>query len=107
MMDRTRIFNSATEFFNLGCNCAMKLSPFAAIGVCERAAEKGFVIARVEGGLWHSQGFEARLDCIWDGTDPPLDPGEAHQNNLSAANFIRKESVAHHAFVLTVSPVTG
>lgn len=79
----------------------MKLDVHAAIQVCEQAAEHGLVISRIEGGIWHFPGFEARLDCIWDGLDPPVSISAAMQNNLVAANFIRSESGKHDVFVLT------
>lgn len=84
----------------------MKLSADAAIAVCERAVQHGLVGARIEGGIWHSPGFEARLDCIWDGVDPPVDVGAAEQNNLAAAEFIRSESQMHDAFDVTAPQMT-
>lgn len=85
----------------------MKLSANAAIAVCERASQHGLVIARIEGGIWHTPGFEARLDCIWDGVEPPVDIGAAERNNLAAAEFIRSESEAHDVFVVTAPRLTG
>jgi len=85
----------------------MKLSADAAIAVCERAGQHGLIIARIEGGIWHFPGFEARLDCIWDGVDPPVDDGVAEQNNLAAAEFIRSESEVHDVFVVTAPQMTG
>jgi len=71
-IDLQRRFDSPNDFFELGGSVVMKLSADAAIAVCERAAQHGLVVVRVEGGIWHSPGFEARLDCIWDGADPPV-----------------------------------
>jgi Colicin-E5 Imm protein len=82
----------------------MKLTPSAASSVCREAADHNLVIARIEGGIWHAPGFEARLDCIWDGLDPPMVREAAIENNNRAADFIRSESGRHNAFVLTTFP---
>ncbi|MDF2077559.1 hypothetical protein P2Q70_23480 [Pseudomonas mendocina] len=66
----------------------MRLSPEAAIGVCERAASEGVVVSRIEGGIWLNPGFESRLDCIWDGADPPLAQAAAHTNRGKGDRFI-------------------
>lgn len=106
-IDLQRRYDSSDDFFSIGGNVVMKLSADAAIAVCERASQRGLVIARIEGGIWHSPGFEARLDCIWDGVDPPVDIGAAEQNNLAAAEFIRSEREAHDVFVVTAPRLTG
>lgn len=98
-------YESSDDFFMLRGSVVMKLSVDAAISICEQAAERGLVISRVEGGIWHSPGFEARLDCIWDGVDPPVDFSAAEQNNFAAAGFIRSESKTHDVFVLTAPPM--
>mgnify|MGYP006361800099 CR=1 FL=1 len=85
----------------------MKLSTDAAIAVCEQAAARGLVVGRVEGGFWHAPGFEARLDCIWDGVDPPVDFNAAEKNNILAANFIRSERASHDVFIITAPSMTG
>ena len=80
----------------------MKLSADGAIAICEQAAGRGFVVIRIEGGIWHAPGFEARLDCIWDGVDPPTDRSVAEQNNTAAAEFVRDERHLHDVYVITV-----
>ena len=100
--DRGRLYSEERSFYELEGNAVMKLTPKAAIGVCLSAADRGFVISRVEGGIWHDPGFEARYDCIWNGVDPPVDATEAMQNNREAAEFIRNQSGMHGAFILTV-----
>ncbi|WP_244321901.1 hypothetical protein [Burkholderia reimsis] len=64
------------------------------------------VIVRIEGGIWNFPGFEARLDCIWDGVDPPIDGGAAEQNNLAAVEFIHSNSDVHDVFVVTAPRMT-
>ena len=85
----------------------MKLSADAAIEVCLVAADHGLVVARIEGGIWHHPGFEARVDCIWDGSDPPISPSGAVSNNKRAASFIAEERSEHDSFVITAPPLTG
>jgi hypothetical protein len=106
-IDLQRRYDSPEDFFALGGSVVMKLSTDAAITVCEWAAKRGLVIARIEGGIWHFPGFEARIDCIWDGEEPPVDICVAEQNNTVAAAFIRSESQAHDVFVVTAPKVTG
>jgi hypothetical protein len=108
-MDASRnvLFDSSADFYSEDGSVWMRLSPHAAVEVCLTAAANGKVIARIEGGIWHSPGFEARHDCIWDGADPPLDELAAHQNNLAAADFIREEMDVHSVFILTAPPISG
>jgi hypothetical protein len=106
-IDLQQRYTSSEDFFSLGGSVVMKLTKEAALKVCEGAVEQGLVIARVEGGIWHAPGFEARLDCIWDGVDPPVDRREAERNNYAAAAFIRSESAEHDVFVLTAPSMAG
>ena len=101
------LHNSADVFFAAGGHGTLKFTPEAAVNICLSAATLGYVVARVEGGVWHHPGFEARVDCIWDGTDPPIDLLKAQENNAAAAHFIREESATSTAFVLTAPPLSG
>lgn len=105
--ERNRRYDSAEEFFSGKGSGIMKLSPAAAVEVCLSASMRGFVVARIEGGIWHAPGFEARTDCIWDGADPPVDVATAATNNIDAAQFVREESVVHNSFVITAPPIGG
>ncbi len=86
---------------------AMLLTPNAAIQACRKASEMGWIIARVEGGVWQNPGFMSRIDCIWDGSDPPATPKSAHENNLAAARFIEQSVDNQDVFILTAPPLTG
>ncbi len=105
--ERGKLYESAEDFFELEGSVVMKLTPSAAISVCQQAAKRGLIVARIEGGIWHYPGFESRLDCIWDGADPPIDTTSAHENNLLAAEFIESEIEVHDVFILTAPPITG
>jgi hypothetical protein len=100
-VDKRLLYDSPDAFFDLNGSVNMRLSPRAAMQVCAEAARKGFLIARVEGGIWHAPGFEFRLDCIWDGHDPPLDQEQASGNNQEAAQFIASQALSHSVFILT------
>lgn len=102
-----QLYNRAEDFWDLKGNESMYLTPVAAVEVCLMAAQRGFVISRVEGGIWHHPGFEARVDCIWDGVDPPIEESSSERNNAKAADFIREERQVHGAFVITAAPRTG
>lgn len=104
---RDVLFENAIDFFSRDGSVWMRLSPTAAVEVCMAAAAQGKVVARIEGGIWHAPGFEARHDCIWDGADPPISESDAHLNNLSAADFIREEMEFHTVFILTAPPISG
>ncbi len=104
---RDILFENAADFFSHEGSVWMRLSPTAAVEVCMAAAAHGRIVARIEGGICHSPGFEARLDCIWDGADPPISESDAHLNNLIAAGFIREEMDCHTVFILTAPPITG
>ena len=106
-IDRTRRYSDSNDYFSLEGSIVMKLSTEAAISVCIVAAERGFVVSRIEGGIWHDPGFEARIDCIWDGAEPPIDSDLAHKNNLLAIEFIHSESPEHDTFIITAPSITG
>lgn len=101
IIDPQQRYDSSDDFFNLSGSVVMKLTADAAVAICECAAQRGLVVARIEGAIWHAPGFEARLDCIWDGVDPPVDQTTAEQNNRAAAEFVRTEQLVHDVYVIT------
>lgn len=105
--NRGKLFENAEDFFLHEGNYVMKLTPQAAIDVCNQLLQRGEMVVKIEGGIWHNPGFESRVDCIWDGIDPPISAAEAAPNNDRAAEFIAEEGNAHSAFILTTAPITG
>ena len=106
-IDRMKVYQTAKNFFDIGGGAVMKLTRAAAIDVCCGAAERGLLVAKIEGGIDRGGIFEARLDAIWDGADPPIDYDRARANNLSAAQFIGAQSDEYNAFIVTDAPLTG
>jgi hypothetical protein len=101
-IDVQKRYTTATEFFELHGSVLMKLAADAALEVCMKAAEHGLIVSRIEGGKWHNPGFEARVDCIWDGVSPYTTLKEAIANNLKAMDFIASEQDEHDTFIVTV-----
>ncbi|RQQ77753.1 colicin immunity protein, partial [Burkholderia stagnalis] len=107
-IDRKRRYEMADDFFSLGGSIVMKLTVDAAIEVCEQAAQHGVIVSRIEGGIWHPPGFEARMDCIWDAKiDPPVNDDLTEKSNLEAAEFIREESQVHDVFIVVADRRNG
>ena len=106
-VDRQKLYDHARDYFDLDGSVVMQLSRSAAINVCREAVARGLLVVKIEGGIKRGRTFEARLDAIWDGVDPPIDAGTAEQNNLRAANFIRAQVKDYNAFIITDAPLTG
>ncbi|MEN5159257.1 colicin immunity protein [Achromobacter spanius] len=104
--DRRGIYDSMEEFFNLDGSILMKLTPGAAISVCAAAETCGLFVLRIEGGMWRHPGFEARVDCIWDGVPNCMNTNQAKLNNQTAAAFIRSRSDVRDVFLITVGGIT-
>ncbi len=111
--NRSQLFHTPSDFFSLGGSGAMKLSAKAAYDLCKEASDRDFLIIRIEGGIWSPRGFEARLDCIWDGMLPPVTRKQARKNNIRAAELVheestmvRQDSAPYNAFIFTVCPIS-
>lgn len=102
-----RLYDDAEDFFSLNGSVSMRLTPEAAVEVCLSSAGQGLVVACLEGGVWQNPGFMSRLDCIWDGAEPPISAEAAQENNYKAAAFVKKMSGEHDVFILTAPPITG
>lgn len=58
-------------------------------------------ILKIEGGIWHNPGFEARIDCIWDSLND-LSKISIQKNNQIVMNFMIEEKDIHNAFIITM-----
>lgn len=101
--DRSIRYENGEQFFKLNGHAIMPLSVVAAIHVCQIAYSKGYIVSRVEGGIWHDPGFESRLDCIWD-RNHKLD-NKPEKANKEAERFISGESEKHDVFIITVQSI--
>jgi hypothetical protein len=101
VIDRQKLYRGSPDFFDHDGNAVMKLSREAAIAVCHDAARQGLVILKVEGGIWADGTFEARLNAVWDGAEPPITKNDVSANNHAAANFIRSQPPSYNAFIIT------
>ena len=99
------LYDSADEFFKLEGNVNMRLTPEAAIEVCAMARKKGFYVGRLEGGVFHDPGFEARIDAIWDCKNY-LQDDRIYENNILAIEDLIEEIKLgkHNAFLVTLIP---
>ena len=101
LVDRSKLYENPEDFFSLGGHAIMKLAPKAAIEVCRLCTDKGLLVGRIEGGIWHNPGFEARLDSIWDGEDYTTNPEIIRKNNLKTIENIEEEMKIHDVFIIT------
>jgi hypothetical protein len=106
-LERQKLYHASKDFFNLDGNAVMKLGREAAIEICREAASHHLLVIKLEGGIWSNGTFEARLDAIWEGTDPPVEEKDACANNLAAADFIRSRHPGYNAFIITASLFAG
>ena len=101
-IETKRRYESYHDFFELNGNAVMRLMPAAAIAVCNEATNRNLVVLGVEGGIWHNPGFEARVDCIWDGNAHVDNAAALRQNNTDAMRFIEQNRKSHDVFVVTL-----
>jgi hypothetical protein len=106
-VNHAKLYETAREFFDCSGNAVMKLTPIAAIDVCREATARQLVVLGIEGGIYNDDGFEARLDCIWDGLGTRIDQAKIAENNQNAEKFIRKKTGLHNAFIVTVAPIAS
>lgn len=103
--ERNRLFDTPRDFFDFKGTAAMKLTSAATQEVCQQAIEFGLLVIRIEAGIWHNPGFEARVDGIWDGVDLPVTAAAAIANNRAASDFVRDGCPSYNAFIVTTVPL--
>ncbi|EGD34501.1 colicin transporter [Capnocytophaga sp. oral taxon 338] len=103
-VDRNKRYESFILFFELDGNSIMKLSSLAAIDVCKECTRREMYVWRIEGGIWHSPGFEARIDCIWDSCFDPKSNSNSSikDNNRLAEEFVKEEMNSCDVFIATI-----
>lgn len=100
------LYSDPNSFFELKGNNLMRLTPSAAIELCNLLTERNIVTVCVEGGIWDNSKFEARLDAIWTGKKPPMKSMDLAKNNMKAINSIIEDSEQCNAFIISTLPNT-
>ncbi|MFC6298107.1 hypothetical protein GNF76_26120 [Pseudomonas sp. CCM 7893] len=105
VIDMSKVYDKADDFFSLNGNGFMKLSAQATLKVIAMAESRGLAISKVEGFILHRNTgeCEARLDAIFDGQINPLPNMERIKNN-ERAKFSTEEDIAsgHEIFIVTI-----
>ena len=102
MKDKSKRFLSAPDYFESGAKIWMRMSRCAAVEVAKIAFKKGYLIEIIEGGLWHSPGFQPRTSCIWHcAITPPYTGRNVSASNRDAKNFILTADLEIDTFILT------
>jgi len=108
LIDKSKLYTSMHDFFSLKGSVNMRLTREAAIDVCKHAMDYDILIWRIEGGIWHSPGFQPWSDALWDSQyNPPVLEKDAITNNLLAMENIIDEEVQYNVFILTVTNYRG
>lgn len=105
--DIAKLYDTSDVFFEQHGVVSMFLTAEATKDVCRKALWHGLLVTRFEGGIWRNPGFEARVDCIWDGINPPATVEQAERNNARALDCVIRESALHDVFVVTSAPLMG
>ncbi|MEK8099243.1 colicin transporter [Morganella morganii] len=96
-------FDNGKAFFELGGNAIMKLSPKAAIEVCQEAAKRNLWILGVDGGHWLNPGFRPDGTTSWTYNNPDDYQSKLAENNKLAIENIRDDEAAGYtAFIVTL-----
>ena len=80
----------------------MKLTRAAASDVVENCSKRHVAVYIVEGGIWHSPGFEHRLDAIWHSEfNAKPENSLVETNNKEASSFINELSSNHDVVIIS------
>ncbi len=106
--DHSIIYNDGSDFFKLGGNNIMKLTPKAAKEVCVEATNRKVFIGRIEGGHWMNPGFRPDMNTFWDSKTDLESAGDFKANNeLAIQNINDDESEGYNAFIITIVGLTA
>ncbi|EPF2596718.1 colicin transporter [Proteus mirabilis] len=96
-------FDNGKAFFELGGNAIMKLSPKAAIEVCQEATKRNLWILGVDGGHWLNPGFRPDGSASWSGKTKLFNENKLSENNqLAIENIWDDEAAGYTAFIVTL-----
>lgn len=107
---KTKLFNydilyeKGEDFFLLRGNCYMRLTPNAAIEVCQEAIKQNLWILGVDAGHWFNPGFRPDGWMSWDRKKELFNQGKLIENNqLAIENIKEDEAAGYTAFIVTIS----
>lgn len=104
LFDHGVLYDNGDAFFELKGNASMKLSPKAAIGVCQEAAKRKLWISGIDGGHWMNPGFRIDSSASWTYNKPDDYQSKLSENNqLAIENIKSDEAEGYTAFLVTVS----
>lgn len=103
LFEHTVLYDSGDAFFELKGNASMKLSPKAAIEVCNEAAKKGLWILGIDSGHWLNPGFRIDSSASWTYDMPEEYKSKIPENNRLAIENIKDDiENGYTAFIITL-----
>lgn len=103
-LDKTKIYDSSADFFSLGGDSVMALTPKAAKEVCREATERKKFVWIIEGGHWMKPGFRPDSSTRWDARPELEKAAKIKENNdMAEKNISEDESLGYDAFMITLS----
>lgn len=104
LFDHGVLYNKGDDFFKLDGNASMKLSPKAAIEVCQEATKRNLWILGIDGGHWLNPGFRPDGETSWTYNKPDDYQSKIYNNSKLAIENIKDDSAAgYNAFIVTLS----
>ena len=97
-------YDNGADFFKLGGDSCMALTPNAAIEVCQEASKQKRYVWIVEGGHWLNPGYQPDGSTRWDARSELEKTGDFAKNNQIAVQNIKEDvSMGYNAFMITLS----
>ena len=97
------LYNNGADFFKLKGNASMKLSPKAAVEVCQEATKQKLWVLGVDGGHWFNPGFRPDGEASWFGKTKLFKENKLAENNQLAIDSIKEDSAdGYTAFIVTI-----
>lgn len=104
LFDHGVLYDKGEDFFKLKGNASMKLSPKAAIEVCQEATKRNLSVFGVDGGHWFNPGFRPDGSASWSGKTKLLNENKVYKNNQLVIDNIKEDAAdGYTAFLVTIS----
>lgn len=104
LFDHGVLYDNGDAFFKLKGNASMKLSPKAAIEVCQEAIKRKVWIIGIDGGHWLNPGFRIDGSTSWTYNKPNDYQLKLSENNKLAIENIKEDAAeGYTAFLVTIS----